>query len=297
MMAAEAGASRHTLAAYRNDLERAAETLGLARSGVDGRACRGSARSGPSLRRRPWPGARRRCGASSASWSTTAARATIRRRRCRGRGSSGRCRGSSTTDEVERDVRGGRGPGGERRAGGACATSRLLELLYGSGLRATELVSLPRGAVRPGQPFLMVRGKGDKERLVPISSRAEAAVASWLEHVPGGTSVAVPERQVASQPGAAVPDRPRDGRRRRHRARAGQPARPAPRLRHPPAVGRRRPARAAVAARPCRHRDDANLHPCRQRAAGRAGQHPPSARDRAVVDARRQLRLPARRQC
>jgi integrase/recombinase XerD len=60
----------------------------------------------------------------------------------------------------------------------------LLELLYGSGLRATELVSLPRGALRKGQPFLIVRGKGAKERLVPISSRAEAAVAAWVEHVP-----------------------------------------------------------------------------------------------------------------
>jgi integrase/recombinase XerD len=63
----------------------------------------------------------------------------------------------------------------------------LLELLYGSGLRASELVGLPSGAVRLGQPFLMVRGKGDKERLVPISSRAEAAVQKWLEVAPGGT--------------------------------------------------------------------------------------------------------------
>jgi integrase/recombinase XerD len=63
----------------------------------------------------------------------------------------------------------------------------LLELLYGSGLRATELVSLPRGAVRPGQPFLIVTGKGSKERLVPISARADAAVGRWLEAAPGGT--------------------------------------------------------------------------------------------------------------
>jgi integrase/recombinase XerD len=60
----------------------------------------------------------------------------------------------------------------------------LLELLYGSGLRATELVSLPRGAVRAGQPFLMVRGKGSKDRLVPISARADDAVRKWLDHVP-----------------------------------------------------------------------------------------------------------------
>jgi integrase/recombinase XerD len=59
----------------------------------------------------------------------------------------------------------------------------LLELLYGSGLRASELVGLPRGAVRPGQPFLMVRGKGGKERLVPISSRAQTAIQQWLAHV------------------------------------------------------------------------------------------------------------------
>jgi integrase/recombinase XerD len=60
----------------------------------------------------------------------------------------------------------------------------LLELLYGSGLRASELVTLPRGSVRPTQPFLILRGKGSKERLVPISSRAQATVAEWLEHVP-----------------------------------------------------------------------------------------------------------------
>jgi len=61
----------------------------------------------------------------------------------------------------------------------------LLELLYGSGLRATELVSLPRAALRPGQPFLILKGKGAKERLVPISERAHAAVAAWLPHLAG----------------------------------------------------------------------------------------------------------------
>jgi integrase/recombinase XerD len=60
----------------------------------------------------------------------------------------------------------------------------LVELLYGSGLRATELVSLPRHAVRPDQPFLILRGKGGKERLVPISDRARAAVAEWSALVP-----------------------------------------------------------------------------------------------------------------
>ncbi len=59
----------------------------------------------------------------------------------------------------------------------------LIELLYGSGLRATELVSLPRGAVHPDRPFLILKGKGGRERLVPISDRARAAVAAWRAHV------------------------------------------------------------------------------------------------------------------
>ena len=61
--------------------------------------------------------------------------------------------------------------------------SALVELLYGSGLRATELMSLPRRAVAPDRPYLILRGKGGKERLVPLSDRARAAVAVWREHV------------------------------------------------------------------------------------------------------------------
>lgn len=60
----------------------------------------------------------------------------------------------------------------------------LIELLYGSGLRATELVSLPRNAIAPDRPYLILRGKGGRERLVPISDRARAAVAAWRGQVP-----------------------------------------------------------------------------------------------------------------
>lgn len=62
--------------------------------------------------------------------------------------------------------------------------SALVELLYGSGLRATELMSLPRRALAADRPFLILKGKGARERLVPISDRARAAVAAWLAHVP-----------------------------------------------------------------------------------------------------------------
>jgi integrase/recombinase XerD len=57
----------------------------------------------------------------------------------------------------------------------------LLEMLYGSGLRATELVSLPLAAVPRDAPFLTVTGKGGQARLVPVSKRAKAALAMWLE--------------------------------------------------------------------------------------------------------------------
>ena len=59
----------------------------------------------------------------------------------------------------------------------------LVELLYGSGLRASELVSLPRQAIHPDRPFLIIKGKGRRERLVPLSDRARAAVAAWRAHV------------------------------------------------------------------------------------------------------------------
>ncbi|HEX4736485.1 MAG TPA: tyrosine recombinase [Allosphingosinicella sp.] len=72
----------------------------------------------------------------------------------------------------------------EEPGAAALRLSALVELLYGSGLRATELVSLPRHALRPDQPFLILRGKGAKERLVPISDRARAAVAEWATLVP-----------------------------------------------------------------------------------------------------------------
>ena len=45
-------------------------------------------------------------------------------------------------------------------------------------------MTLGRGSLRQGQPFVILRGKGSKERLVPISSRAEAAVERWLKFVP-----------------------------------------------------------------------------------------------------------------
>ncbi len=56
----------------------------------------------------------------------------------------------------------------------------LVEMLYATGMRVTELVSLPVSAVRGDPLMILVRGKGDKERMVPLSAPARAAVNGWL---------------------------------------------------------------------------------------------------------------------
>jgi integrase/recombinase XerD len=65
----------------------------------------------------------------------------------------------------------------------------LIELIYASGLRVSELVALPKSAARAKQPLIAVRGKGGKERLAPISAPAGAAMKVYRdlldEHAPG----------------------------------------------------------------------------------------------------------------
>lgn len=62
----------------------------------------------------------------------------------------------------------------------AVRTLALIELLYGSGLRASELVGLPLHAVPRDAPFLTVTGKGGASRMVPVGSRALEALGQWL---------------------------------------------------------------------------------------------------------------------
>lgn len=70
----------------------------------------------------------------------------------------------------------------------------LLELLYGSGLRATELVSLPLNAVPRDAPLLTVMGKGGQVRMVPVSERAKEAISAWLEVRPQDSRFLFPSR-------------------------------------------------------------------------------------------------------
>jgi integrase/recombinase XerD len=82
--------------------------------------------------------------------------------------------------------------GGNRPA--ALRLLALLELLYGSGLRATELVSLPLAAVPRDAPFLTITGKGGQQRMVPVSGRARQALSRWLEVRPAGGKFLFPSR-------------------------------------------------------------------------------------------------------
>ncbi|MBK9430892.1 MAG: tyrosine-type recombinase/integrase [Sphingomonadales bacterium] len=72
--------------------------------------------------------------------------------------------------------------------------SALVELLYGSGLRASELVVLPRTSIMRDRPFIILTGKGGKERLVPISDRARQSVGVWHAFVPKESRYLFPSR-------------------------------------------------------------------------------------------------------
>ncbi len=56
----------------------------------------------------------------------------------------------------------------------------LLELLYATGIRVTELASLPLSAIGPDRRVIVVRGKGGKERMVPVGRKAQAMLERWL---------------------------------------------------------------------------------------------------------------------
>ena len=183
MMAAEAGAARNTLAAYGSDLRAASAALGGRLAAADGEAI---ARLGAA-----WmPLARSSVARKSAAlrrFFAFLAEEGMRARRSLGRAAApgarrGRCRRrSATTMSIALFAA---LDGARRGAPRRCGSSALVELLYGSGLRATELVSLPRRAIRASEPFLILRGKGGRERLVPLSERARAAVRAWEAHVP-----------------------------------------------------------------------------------------------------------------
>ena len=184
MMAAEAGAARNTLAAYGRDLAGASESLGGKLGSADASMLRRLGEEWLPLAR-----------------SSVARKSSALRRFFAFLAEEG-LREDDPSDALPR-------PGAARalprtldhndvdrlfaeiarrlsldRSGPNLRLAALIELLYGSGLRATELVSLPRHLIRRDQPYLILRGKGGRERLVPVSEKARAAVAEYAATLP-----------------------------------------------------------------------------------------------------------------
>ncbi len=183
MMAAERGAARNTLEAYRADLEGA-----LAHLGED------PVRASP-VDLRGWLGTQ-----SIYSARTQARRLSSLRQFYRFLAREG-LRADDPTElldapkapaplpkalseaEVQKLIEGA----AKLPPAQASVATAAIELLYASGLRVTELVTLPAGMLRAEEPLVTVMGKGRKERLVPISRRArEAAMEAQAGLVPRG---------------------------------------------------------------------------------------------------------------
>jgi|TARA_R100001244_G_scaffold39766_2_gene35706 integrase/recombinase XerD len=184
MLVAEAGASRNTLAAYRTDLEQASLLCGGRLSGAD----RDMITKLPSH----WRNLQ----------NSTVARKSSSLRRFFGFLVEEGFRENDPSDALPRPgmVRSlpktlshaeitllfkqvSEGLAHDSPKPSVARLSAILELLYGSGLRASELVSLQRSSIAGDKPYLIIKGKGGKERLVPISQQARTAVRRWAELV------------------------------------------------------------------------------------------------------------------
>ena len=183
MMAAEAGAARNTLLAYERDLRGASELLGGGLAAAPPEKLRTLAEAWLPLKRatvaRKAAALRRffaflhdegmRADDPSAALPRPARERPLPK-----------VLDHQTVDALFAEIERHKAEGGTA----ALRLAALIELLYGSGLRASELVSLPRNAVSPDKPFLILKGKGGRERLVPISDRARLAVAAHAAYVP-----------------------------------------------------------------------------------------------------------------
>ena len=183
--AAEAGAARNTLLAYGRDLtdlsdwcaRQGHDLAGLTREGIERwlAACEAEGLS-PATRARRLSAARQFTRfAMSEGW-----RKDDPAIRIAGPGRAARLPKTLSRAEVEALIAATTGVG--RTETERLRNAAALELLYGTGMRVSELVALPVAAARGDPQTLLVRGKGGKDRLVPMTGAASAAVAGWLAH-------------------------------------------------------------------------------------------------------------------
>ena len=194
MMAAERGAARNTLDAYRRDLEDAA-----ARLTRRGRDLEGARTSDLEALLADWAGAG--LAASTAARRLSALKRFYRFLLKDGRraddpaaGLSGPAKPRALPKVLsEADVEALFDAAETLPGAAGLRAQALLELLYAAGLRVSELVSLPLAAVSKAEACLVVRGKGGKERLVPLTQPALDAVDAYkavrAEHLPGKAAV------------------------------------------------------------------------------------------------------------
>ena len=160
---------------------------------------------------------------STATWSSTATCLPILPKTCNRRGHGRRCRSILSVEEVDRllqlpDVTTPRG----------LRDRAFIELLYATGLRVTELVSLGTASLNLEGGYLTTKGKGSKERLVPIGDEAVAWVARYLRE--GRPALAQwarrdpPVRECARRHGAQPAGRLEDPEGIRHAGRHGRGA-------------------------------------------------------------------------
>ena len=186
MLAVERGASRHTLAAYARDLEDAARFLERRGQSLE-------AATADDLR--AWLGHLDAQGLKSA---TIARKLSALRQYCRFLYLEGTRPDDPSLhlDRLKRarqlprylseaEVEALIGAAKARTGADGLRLMAILELLYATGLRISELVGLPVAALAADRQSLRVQGKGDKERMVPIGGHARAALDRWLVHRAG----------------------------------------------------------------------------------------------------------------
>lgn len=83
-----------------------------------------------------------------------------------------------------------------RKASDRARNLCMIELLYATGMRVSELVSLPVASCRGNPMVLLIRGKGNKERMVPLTSPARQALAAWLKIRDGADKASVLGRLI-----------------------------------------------------------------------------------------------------
>ena len=173
-----------------------------------------------------------------------------------------------SVEEVDRLLTAARSTG--RKDADRLRNTCLMELLYATGMRVSELVGLPVSATRGDPRLLLILGKGGKERMVPLSPDARTALATWITLRDETQTARMAKKQPASK--FLFPSRGKEGHLTRHRfyllikeiavAAGVNPAHAPPRLCNPSACRRCRSACNPDDAGPRRCGHHGNLHPC-----------------------------------